>query len=63
VGETPIDRNQAFRHPNLLALEDYSFAKDGSEAVLVFDYFSRGTVLQYAQSNWCELLNSGVDLK
>ena len=42
---------QAFRHPNLLALEDFSFAADGSEAILLFDYFARGTLLQAVQGN------------
>ena len=42
---------QAFHHPNLLALDEYSFASDGKEAVLMFDYYSRGTLLDYVQTH------------
>lgn len=41
---------QTFRHPNLLALEDFSFSRDGREAIMLFDYFSRGTLADLAQT-------------
>ena len=48
--------HKGFRHPNLLALEDYTFAAGGKEAILLFDYFQRGTLLQLVQSRRHERL-------